>query len=185
MRRGRLAKLQAGTLLPHTKAPYGYQLDPDRPRDVRALRINQAEAAVVKELYARYLDDHASLRDLARSLHSRGVKSPTGQEWWHLGSLRNVLTNPIYIGEVHANRTRVQEAQKRLSALRPIGKQQFTSRPTSRENRILVARVEAILTPEEFAQAQEKLRHNEKFASRNNTATTICCARWSAAAIAF
>jgi site-specific DNA recombinase len=170
MRRGRLAKLQAGMLLPYTKAPYGYQLDPDRPRDPRTIRINQAEAAVVKELYARYLDDQVSLRDLARSLHSRGIKSPTGQDWWHLGSLRNVLTNPIYIGEVHANRTRMQETQKRLSALRPVGKQQFTSRPTSPENWILVARVEAIVTPEEFAQVQEKLRHNQNFASRNNTA---------------
>lgn len=33
MRRGRLAKYQAGTLLPWTRPPYGYRLDPDRPRD--------------------------------------------------------------------------------------------------------------------------------------------------------
>jgi site-specific DNA recombinase len=170
MRRGRMAKLQAGTLLPYTKAPYGYQLDPDRPRDPHTLRINQAEAAVVKELYARYLEDHTTLGELARLLHSRGIKSPTGQEWWHLGSLRNVLTNPIYIGEIYGCRTRVQAAQKRLSALRPIGKQPCTSRPTSRENWILVARTEAVVTPEEFAQVQEKLEQNQKFASRNNHA---------------
>ena len=30
MRRGRLAKLRAGTLLPWTRAPYGYRLSPDR-----------------------------------------------------------------------------------------------------------------------------------------------------------
>src|SRR3954471_10037674 len=33
MRRGRLRKLRAGTLLPWTQPPYGYRLDPDRPRD--------------------------------------------------------------------------------------------------------------------------------------------------------
>ncbi len=33
MRRGRQAKLRAGTLLPWTRAPYGYILDPERPRD--------------------------------------------------------------------------------------------------------------------------------------------------------
>ena len=33
MRRGRLNKLQAGLLLPWTHPPYGYRLDPDRPRD--------------------------------------------------------------------------------------------------------------------------------------------------------
>ena len=33
MRRGRQAKLRSGQLLPWTRAPYGYLLDPDRPRD--------------------------------------------------------------------------------------------------------------------------------------------------------
>jgi site-specific DNA recombinase len=33
MRRGRLAKLRAGLLLPWTYPPYGYRLSPDRPRD--------------------------------------------------------------------------------------------------------------------------------------------------------
>lgn len=33
MRRGRLAKLRAGTLLPWTYAPYGYRMSSDRPRD--------------------------------------------------------------------------------------------------------------------------------------------------------
>src|SRR2546430_397145 len=32
MRRGRQARLRAGTLLPWTTAPFGYRLDPDRPR---------------------------------------------------------------------------------------------------------------------------------------------------------
>src|SRR6266705_6348807 len=33
MRRGRQAKLRSGQLLPWTRAPYGYVLDPERPRD--------------------------------------------------------------------------------------------------------------------------------------------------------
>jgi site-specific DNA recombinase len=33
MRRGRMANLKAGTLLPWTKPPYGYRLHPERPRD--------------------------------------------------------------------------------------------------------------------------------------------------------
>src|SRR5919206_219488 len=74
MRRGRLAKLQAGILLPYTKAPYGYQLDPDRPRDPRTLRLNPAEAAVVKELYAGYLEPQTSLSTWARRRHARGIK---------------------------------------------------------------------------------------------------------------
>src|SRR5262250_425676 len=47
MRRGRLAKLRAGALLPWTRAPYGYRMDPERPRDPLGLRLEAAEAAVV------------------------------------------------------------------------------------------------------------------------------------------
>jgi site-specific DNA recombinase len=41
MRRGRLAKLRAGALLPWTYAPYGYRLGPDRPRDPRGVTVDR------------------------------------------------------------------------------------------------------------------------------------------------
>src|SRR5690349_5688696 len=41
MRRGRLAKLRAGQLLPWSRPPYGYQVDPAHPRDpARAARCD-------------------------------------------------------------------------------------------------------------------------------------------------
>ena len=54
MRRGRLAKLRAGLLLPWTYPPYGYRLHPDRPRDPSGVTLDPAEAAVVAELFALY-----------------------------------------------------------------------------------------------------------------------------------
>src|SRR5437016_10854910 len=50
MRRGRLAKLRAGVLLPWIRAPYGYQCHPDRPRDPSGVTLEPAEAAVVAEI---------------------------------------------------------------------------------------------------------------------------------------
>lgn len=61
MRRGRLQKLQAGILLPWTTAPYGYRLHPERPRDPAGVRIEETEAAVVRELFAWYLEEERSL----------------------------------------------------------------------------------------------------------------------------
>jgi site-specific DNA recombinase len=49
MRRGRLRKLQAGILLPWTKPPYGYRVDPDHPRDPAGVRQDRVEAAAVAE----------------------------------------------------------------------------------------------------------------------------------------
>src|SRR3989440_2226905 len=45
MRRGRQAKLRGGQLLPWTRAPYGYLLDPERPRDPSRLRPKSAAHA--------------------------------------------------------------------------------------------------------------------------------------------
>ncbi len=47
MRRGRLARLRAGTLLPWTTAPFGYRLDPDRPRDASAVRLEPGEGVAL------------------------------------------------------------------------------------------------------------------------------------------
>src|SRR5881398_1321878 len=47
MRRGRQAKLRSGQLLPWTQPPYGYRLDPERPRQASAVRVEPARAAVV------------------------------------------------------------------------------------------------------------------------------------------
>jgi site-specific DNA recombinase len=60
MRRGRLRKLRAGTLLPWTQPPYGYRLDPDRPRDPAGVRLDEVEAAVVRDLFGRFADEGAT-----------------------------------------------------------------------------------------------------------------------------
>src|SRR5919109_2668459 len=51
MRRGRLAKLRAGHLLPWTKPPFGYRADPERPRDPAGVRLDATDAAVVAEIF--------------------------------------------------------------------------------------------------------------------------------------
>ena len=56
MRRGRQAKLRSGQLLPWTRAPYGYLLDPDRPRDASRVQLDPVQAAVVAQMFAWYTD---------------------------------------------------------------------------------------------------------------------------------
>jgi DNA invertase Pin-like site-specific DNA recombinase len=40
MRRGRQARLRSGQLLPWTRAPYGFRLHPERPRDPAAVQVD-------------------------------------------------------------------------------------------------------------------------------------------------
>ena len=73
MRRGRLRKLRTGTLLPWTRPPYGYRLDPDRPRDPAGVRLDEAEAAVVRDLFVWFADEGHSIYALQRRLDQMGI----------------------------------------------------------------------------------------------------------------
>ncbi len=106
MRRGRQAKLRAGLLLPWTRAPYGYRLDAERPRDPTGVRVAVAEAAVVSEIFAHYLEEGMGLLGVAKALGRAGIATPNGHARWNTATLRGMLTNPCYTGQVYAGRTR-------------------------------------------------------------------------------
>ena len=100
MRRGRQMKLRAGLLLPWTTMPYGYRIDPERPRDPAGVRIDPAEGAIVRELFRRYLEAHETLRGLVTYGLGLGLPSPRGRARWSAASGRGMLTNPAYMGQV-------------------------------------------------------------------------------------
>jgi site-specific DNA recombinase len=77
-RRGRLRKLRAGTLLPWTKPPYGYRVDPDHPRDPTGVRIDEAEAVVVRDIFRWYAEDGMSLYRLGQQLERLGMPRQPG-----------------------------------------------------------------------------------------------------------
>src|SRR6202050_799553 len=79
MRRGRHARLRAGTLLAATRPPCGYRLDPDRPRDAAAVRVDPGEAVLVAQLFDWYLEPRATLYQLTARLAGPGGAPPDGQ----------------------------------------------------------------------------------------------------------
>src|SRR6266513_2106077 len=107
MRRGRQARLRAGTLLPWTTAPFGYRLDPDRPRRADAVRVDPGEAALVAQLFDWYLEPQGTVYRLARRLTDLGVPTPRGGPRWNTASVRGILRNPSYAGRAVSNRTQV------------------------------------------------------------------------------
>ena len=108
LRRGRLARLRAGTLLPWTQAPWGYRVAPDRPRDPAGVRVEPAEGVLVAQLFDWYLEPRATLCGVAKRLSDLGVPTPTGRTRWNVASVRGLLHNPAYTGLAAGNRTRVR-----------------------------------------------------------------------------
>src|SRR5262245_14410344 len=170
MRRGRLRKYQAGLLLPWARAPYGYRLSLERPRDPAGVTLEPAEAAVIRELFATYLEDGMTLTQLATRMPARGVPRPSGRGAWRTSTLRKLLSNPAYVGHVYAGRHATRPARQRHSPLHPPGVHGVSSVRRPPEQWILVATIPAVVSPEVFAQVQAKLAHNQGFARRHNTA---------------
>ncbi len=170
MRRGRLAKYKAGLLLPWTHVPYGYRVDPDRPRDPAGVRPDEAKAAVVAEIFAMYLEEGGSLFGVSRRLESRAVSAPRGGKVWSVATLRGILTNPVYAGRVYAGRVRYRPPKIRRSATHPIGHPHDSAVPLPPEEWIPVAEVPAVVSQQQFDLAREKLSKNRSFARRNNKA---------------
>src|SRR5947207_8389537 len=165
MRRGRQAKLRAGTLLPWTTPPFGYRLDPERPRQASAVRVEPGEAVLVAQLFHWYLQPQATVYRLARRLTDLGVMPPTGKPRWNAASVRGILRNPAYTGRALTNRTRVVPARRRKSALLPAGPGESHA-PRPPEDWITVP-VPQLVSEETFAQVQAKLDVNQQTAARN------------------
>ncbi|HZB95805.1 MAG TPA: recombinase family protein [Herpetosiphonaceae bacterium] len=167
MRRGRLAKLRAGQLLPWIRVPLGYQVDPDRPRDPQGLRIDEPAAVIVQQIFAWYLEDGMTLRTIATRLIEAGIATPTGTGHWSGSTIRGILHNTAYIGMAYGNCTRQVRSHRRVSALLPVGSgRTCTARPP---DDWIPLSVPAIINQEVFDVAQEKLATNRQRASRNNT----------------
>src|SRR5947209_8255022 len=159
MRRGRRQKYQAGGLLPWTRPPYGYRVDPGRPRDPTGVRLEPAEVAIVAELFTSYLQEGQSLKRVTDHLMHLQIPTPSGRTRWNQATVRGILTNPVYTGTVYLGRSRPTQAHQRHSPLLPIGRDKGGHIQTPQEEWMAVAQVPRIVSQEQFDQVQAKLAH--------------------------
>jgi site-specific DNA recombinase len=101
MRRGRLAALRAGKLVPWTVPPFGYIHDPLRPRDPTGLRVDDDAARVVCQIFTWYIEEGLTLYGIAQRLIARGIPTPTGRPFWNPSSVRKILINSTYQGTAY------------------------------------------------------------------------------------
>jgi len=167
MRRGRQARLRSGQLLPWTRAPYGYRLHPERPRDPAAVQIDPVAATVVQELFAAYAAGGVTLHALAARLTARRVPTPTGKPVWRATTIRNLLTNPASKGEAASGRLRTTPARQRKSALELVGRGVSTRAHPSEE--WVTVPVPALVTAEQFDLVTRRLAANQRSARRSTT----------------
>jgi site-specific DNA recombinase len=165
LRRGKLAKLRAGQLLPWTRGHYGYRVDPERPRDPSGVRRDDAEAAVVEHLFAAYLEEGATLYSVGKSLERLGILTPRGRPYWSGCSVRAILRDPTYTGLAYGNRYHCVPAKGRVSPLLPVGPG-HSHVLRAREEWVPIP-VPTLVSEEVYQRVQDKLSHNQQRAARN------------------
>lgn len=168
MRRGRLAKLQAGQRIPWTRPPYGYLLDVERPRDPSRVRLDGPKAAIVRQIFAWFTDPAvpATLYWVATHLNRDHIPPPRGGERWGVGTIRAILRDTAYTGTAYAGRTQTVPTKRRRSALGRVGN--GTRRQQTSPEQWIPIRVPAIVSAEVFALAQARLDRTKQMARRNN-----------------
>ncbi len=168
MRRGRQAKYRAGALLPWTKPLYGYVWGIDNPRDPAQVRLEDYQAQVVQDIFSLYTSDALSLCGLAKHLQQQGIPTPSGRQIWSPSTIRAMLKQPAYTGQVYAQRYQYRAARVRRSATHAIGKPHQSAQELPAQDWIFVASIPPIISQELFDLAQARLTQNKSFARRNN-----------------
>lgn len=90
------------------KAPYGYQLVPsgmvsNHGRLLKKLEIVEENAQVVRLIYSLAVGYGMGYEKIAKELNARNIPAITTDKW-KIGTIRSILTNPVYMGYLAINR---------------------------------------------------------------------------------
>ena len=170
-RRGKAHRAKTGSVNVLSGAPYGYRYLRKTPHAPAGYEILPPEAVLVREVYRRYTDEGDSIADLARWLTDRGAPTRTGKTRWDRTVVWAMLRNPAYTGQAVYGKTKAVSGPAALNRVarqagRSTGRAVKTvDRPADEWVHIPVP---AIISPETFERAAQRLADNKRFASRNS-----------------
>jgi site-specific DNA recombinase len=174
-RRGKRYRAQSGLVNVLCGAPYGYRYVKKSETSAAFYEVIEEEASVVHQVYRVYTEEGWSIGAIVRWLNGQGIPTRQRKSPWERTTVWAMLRNPAYQGAACFGKTERAERQKVTRLLRLRGG--YSSRSSAnkerpREQWIAIA-VPAIVSPESFALAQERLQQNKVFASRHTKEPTL------------
>jgi len=175
-RRGKLHRARAGSQAVMSAAPYGYRYVKKADHCDAYWEIDELEAQVVRDVFDRYVEQGASIGELARWLTGRGVPTKTGKAVWDRSTVWAMLRNPAYRGQAAFGKTKTAE--------RHGGPTRTTRQRGERHGRRLTRQdqpaekwtfipVPPLITEQTFELAQARLVENARFSRRNTKELTL------------
>ncbi len=164
-RRGKMHWAKRGGLM-GGYTPYGYRYVARDGERRATLEVDEAKAAVVRDIFRWVVEEGASCRGIAKRLTDERVPTPGGADHWRESTVNRILRQRAYAGTFLYHRHEYVEPEHA-----PQGgyrKNRKTSRRRRPEADWIEVPVPAIVTPEVFAETQRRLADNAHFAPRNN-----------------
>ena len=104
-RRGKAHRARQGTVNVLSGAPFGYRYVRKNEHVDACYEVVAYEAAIVAELFRRYVEDGVAIADLTRWLTTTGVATRTGKARWDRSVVWGMLRNPAYAGRACFGKT--------------------------------------------------------------------------------
>lgn len=175
-RRGKIHRARSGSAAVLCGAPYGYRYVRKTDQADARYEIVECEAAVVRELFRRYVEQQESIAGLVRWLGAQEVPTATGKSRWDRSTLWGMLRNPAYCGRAAFGKRRATSERAKIT--RPARQRggrvsnHFVTRDCPRDEWIEIA-VPPIVSDEMFQLAARRLEDNKRFASRRTKEPTL------------
>lgn len=159
LQRGRELSAQEGKFVGNI-APFGY--DRVKLKDAKGycLSINQDEAPIVKEIFRLYAFENTSINSVAKQLNKLNLK-PRIANKWTISSVKDILSNPTYVGKLTWNRRKQKKKTKNGHLI--------ISRPRNQDYLIYDGLHEPIIDNKTWELVQEKRKQNTPKVKYNNT----------------
>ena len=150
LQRGREISVSEGKFVGNI-APFGYDRVKLKDSKGYTLSINQDEAPIVKEIFRLYTFENNTIGSVAKQLNDMHLKPRISSEWT-ISSVKDILSNPTYIGKIVWNRRKQKKKTKNGHLI--------ISRPRNQDYLIYDGLHEPIIDNKTWELVQEKRKTN-------------------------
>jgi site-specific DNA recombinase len=170
-RRGKRHRARCGVVNVLSGAPYGYRYVRKADGELARYEVLEPEAAVVREVFRRYIEETSPIGAITRWLTDSGIPTRTGRRQWERSTIWGLLRNPAYQGTACFQKTAMTPREhirvtRRLRQRGGVPARPGSLRDRPREEWIEIP-VPALVSPTQYALAQARLAENRRFAARH------------------
>jgi site-specific DNA recombinase len=159
-RRGNLHRARSGAPPGWPNPAYGYRYVPGARHQPGTVVIEECEAHVVRRIFSWVGVEGLRLRQVAQRLEERGIASRNGHRW-STSTLGQIVRNTAYVGRAHHQKYEAVEPQRPRNPHGYRRRRKSSTRLRPREQWISTS-VPAIIDPELFEKAQQRLHENRR-----------------------